>query len=132
MKIERHTPQRILALAERRKVTMAKLRMMTAVFFLTVALAASFGVDPVAATGPEPEGEARLARRTLDSDFLRHNVGAGFHAAVTESTPRRGMHDIDFVRHNYGAHSWAVDVDARKPLRTQSDQERIEYRQNKR
>ena len=73
-----------------------------------------------------------LKSRTLDSDFLRHNVDAGFHAAHTESTPGRGRYDIDFVRHNYGTDPWAAQVDAGMPLQTQGDQERIEYRHNKR
>jgi len=71
-------------------------------------------------------------RRTLASDFLRHNVGANLRIADTKSTPRRGMHDIDFLRHNYGTYPWAADVDAGEPLQTQGDRERIEYRQHRR
>ena len=142
---------------------MNKLRMVIAVFFLTLALSAFVGVGAAAATGPGPEVEAgsarrmldsdflrhnrgtywrivktgaevgmALKRRTLDSDFLRHNIGVGLRAANTESTPRRGMHDIDFLRHNYGTDPWDAQVDVGKPLQTQGDQDRIEYRQNRR
>jgi hypothetical protein len=158
MKIERDD-----ALAERSKVTMSKLRMMIVVFFLTVALSAFVGVGPAAATGPGPGVEAGSARRTLDSDFLRHNggtnwrtvkaggevgmalkrrmldsdflrhnIGIGLRAANTESTSQRGMHDIDFLRHNYGTYPWAAQLDAGKPVQTQGDRERLEYRQNRR
>ena len=54
---------------------MNKLRMMIAVFFLTLALSAFVGVGPAAATGPGTEVEAGSARRALDADFLRHNRG---------------------------------------------------------
>jgi hypothetical protein len=127
MKIERDD-----ALVERSKVTMNKLRMMIAVFFLTLALSAFVGAGPSAATRPDTEVEAGSARRALDADFLRHNVGFRLYTSNTESIPRRGMHDVDFLRHNYGIDPWDVDVDARKTLQTQGDQDRIEYRRNKR
>jgi hypothetical protein len=101
MKIERAD-----ALAERSKVTMNKLRMMIAVFFLTLALSAFVGVGPAAATGPSPEVEAGSARRALDSDFLRHNRGTYWRtvkagAEVGMALKRRAL-DSDFLRHNAG------------------------------
>jgi hypothetical protein len=119
MKIERDD-----ALAERSKVTMAKLWTMIAVIFLTVALAASVGVDPAAATGPGPGVEAGSARRTLDSDFLRHNRGtysrtvkAG--AEVGMALKRRTL-DFDFLRHNVGVGLHAANTEA-TPRRVMHD-----------
>jgi hypothetical protein len=99
MKIERAD-----ALAERSKVTMNKLRMMIAVFFLNLALSAFVGVGAAAATGPDPDVEAGSARRTLDSDFLRHNRGTYWRAVkagaeVGMALKRRTL-DSDFLRHN--------------------------------
>jgi hypothetical protein len=99
MKIERDD-----ALAERSKVTMNKLRMMIAVFFLSLVLSAFVGVGKAAATGPGPGGEAGSARRALDSDFLRHNRGTNLQtvkasAEVGMALKRRTL-DFDFLRHN--------------------------------
>jgi hypothetical protein len=85
---------------------MNKLRMMIAVFFLSLALSAFVGVGPAAATGPGPEVEARSARRALDSDFLRHNRGTYWRTAkagaeVGIALKRRTL-DSDFLRHNAG------------------------------
>jgi hypothetical protein len=101
MKIERAD-----ALAERSKVTMNKLRMMIAVFFLSLALSAFVGVGPAAAIGPDPDVEAASARRTLDSDFLRHNRGTYWRTVkagveVGMALTRRTS-DLEFLRHNVG------------------------------
>ena len=95
---------------------MNKLRMMIAVFFLTLALSAFVGVDPAAATGPDTKVEAGSAHRALDADFLRHNRGTYWQTvkagAEVGMTLKRRTLDSDFLRHNVAVSLHAANTES--------------------